>query len=113
MMHPALLRKRHRNAPIRFFLHTPFPSSALLRRLPWRAQLIEGLLGADVVAFHTTEYRDHFLRSCWRSRDDVVVEGTTVTAPDGRRVRAEVHPISIDARDYAERTSRDGVERYL
>jgi trehalose 6-phosphate synthase len=113
MLLPALLRARHRNAPIGFFLHTPFASSELWRRLPWRAQLIEGLLGADVVSFHTTEYRDHFLRSCWRSRDDVVVEGTTVTAPDGRRVRAEVHPISIDARDYAERTSRDGVEGYL
>ncbi len=113
MLLPALLRARHGGAPIGFFLHTPFASSELWRRLPWRAQLIEGLLGADVVSFHTTEYRDHFLRSCWRSRDDVVVEGTTVTAPDGRRVRAEVHPISIDARDYAERTSRDGVERYL
>ena len=113
MLLPGLLRARHRDAPIGFFLHTPFASSELWRRLPWRAQLIEGLLGADVVSFHTTEYRDHFLRSCWRSRDDVVVEGTTVTAPDGRRVRAEVHPISIDARDYAARTSHDDVERCL
>ena len=81
MLLPGLLRTRYPDAPIGYFLHTPFASSELWRRLPWRAQLIEGLLGADVVAFHTKEYRDHFLRSCWRSRDDVVVEGTTVVAP--------------------------------
>jgi trehalose 6-phosphate synthase len=113
MLLPGLLRARSPDAPIGYFLHTPFASSELWRRLPWRAQLIEGLLGADVVAFHTKEYRDHFLRSCWRSRDDVVVEGTTVVAPDGRTVRAEVHPISIDAGDYAARTSDEGVERCL
>jgi trehalose 6-phosphate synthase len=113
MLLPHLLRQRHRGARIGFFLHTPFPSSELWVRLPWRADLIEGLLGADVVAFHTSEYRDHFLRSCWRSRDDVRVEGTTVTTADGRRVRAEVHPISIDAGDFARRTADTGVDRCL
>ena len=113
MLLPHLLRQRHGTAPIGFFLHTPFPSSELWVRLPWREELIEGLLGADVVAFHTGEYRDHFLRSCWRSRGDVRVDGTTVTTPDGRRVRAEVHPISIDAGDFAERTAASGVDRCL
>jgi alpha,alpha-trehalose-phosphate synthase [UDP-forming] len=113
MLLPALLRERYPGRPIGFFLHTPFASSELWVRLPWRAQLIEGLLGADVVAFHTQEYRDHFLRSCWRSRDDVRVDGHEVVAPDGRRVRAEVHPISIDAADFAARTSRGGVDRCL
>jgi alpha,alpha-trehalose-phosphate synthase [UDP-forming] len=110
---PQLLRRRYPGRPIGFFLHTPFPSSELWVRLPWREELIEGLLGADVVAFHTVEYRDHFLRSCWRSRTDVRVEGHEVVAPDGRRVQAAVHPISIDARGLAARAVAAPADRCL
>jgi trehalose-6-phosphate synthase len=55
-----------------------------------------GLLGADVIAFHTDAYRENFVRTCARLRDDVRVEGKTIVVRD-RRVHTAAHPISIDA----------------
>ncbi|MQY78740.1 MAG: bifunctional alpha,alpha-trehalose-phosphate synthase (UDP-forming)/trehalose-phosphatase, partial [Bacteroidetes bacterium] len=47
------------------FLHIPFPSSEVFRNLPWRNEIIEGMLGADLIGFHTYDYESHFL-SCVR-----------------------------------------------
>lgn len=62
---PRLLRERAPEATVGFFLHIPFPSYELIRILPRRvrAYLLEGLLGADLVGFHTNEYNLHFLQS--------------------------------------------------
>ncbi len=61
MLVPALLRERLPDARIGFFLHVPFPSSEVFRILPWRQQILHGLLGADLVGFHTFSYLRHFL----------------------------------------------------
>ena len=50
---PAALRERRPDLRIGFFLHIPFPPTELFLQLPWRKQIIEGLLGADLVGFHT------------------------------------------------------------
>ena len=65
---PALLRRRVPDAAIGFFLHIPFPSFEVFRLLPraWRRELLEGMLGADLVGFHTYEYSQHFLQSVLR-----------------------------------------------
>lgn len=62
---PQLIRERHASATIGFFLHIPFPSYELLRLLPAKCRdyLLTGLLGADLVGFHTTDYTIHFLQS--------------------------------------------------
>lgn len=44
-----------------FFLHIPFPSFEVFRLLPWRRQILDGLLGADLIGFHTYDYVRHFL----------------------------------------------------
>ncbi|HEX3711554.1 MAG TPA: trehalose-6-phosphate synthase, partial [Trebonia sp.] len=69
----------------------------------WREQVLWGLLGADLVAFHTDEYRGNFLRSCQRQLGDsgLKVRGTSVVMPDGRVVATAAAPISIDAREFA------------
>ncbi len=113
MLLPELLRKSGSSARIRFFLHVPFPPSEVFARLPWRAQILEGLLGADVVSFHTTGYRDNFLRTCARLLDDVELSGTTVRTRDGRRIEVTAHPISIDAADFGTRAGSREVERAL
>ena len=58
---PALLRRARPQATIGFFLHIPFPSYELMRVLPWRTALLEGLLGADLIGFHIFGYMRHFL----------------------------------------------------
>ncbi len=58
---PAMLRAVRPDLRIGFFLHIPFPPSELFVQLPWRRQIIEGLLGADLVGFHTEGGASNFL----------------------------------------------------
>jgi trehalose 6-phosphate synthase/phosphatase len=64
MLLPSRLREQFPNAQIGFFLHIPFPSYEIFRLLPskWRAEILQGLLGADLVGFHTHDYVQHFLK---------------------------------------------------
>ena len=62
--------------PIGFFLHIPFPPPRSSRDSRGGGQILGGLLGADVVSFHTDSYRDNFVRACPALRDDVEAKGT-------------------------------------
>ena len=64
MLLPRLLRERIKDVNIGFFLHIPFPSYEIFRLLPrrWQAKILEGLLGADLIGFHTHDYTQHFLK---------------------------------------------------
>jgi trehalose 6-phosphate synthase/phosphatase len=66
---PSLLRERLPDATIGFFLHIPFPSFEVFRQLPtaWRRELLRGVMGADLIGFHTHDYVQHFLRSVFRT----------------------------------------------
>lgn len=68
MLVPKLLRQARPDLKIGFFLHIPFPSSEIFNILPklWRKEILEGILGSDVVGFHTQDYTHHFLRSVLR-----------------------------------------------
>ncbi len=66
MLIPKLIREKFRKACIGFFLHIPFPSYELFRTLPWRNELLEGVLGADLIGFHTYDYVRHFLSAVSR-----------------------------------------------
>jgi alpha,alpha-trehalose-phosphate synthase [UDP-forming] len=113
MLVPELLRQRvAEGVPIGFFLHVPFPPPEVFSRLPWREQTLRGLLGADVVSFHTEPYRDNFLRTCHRTCIDVAIDGTTIRH-HGRVIRTAVHPISIDAAELARQAVKPAVERHL
>ena len=97
MLVPQLIRNRRPEQPIGFFLHVPWPSPDIYARLPWREQVLRGLLGADVVGFHTDEYRGNFLRSCARQLGDSghrgarVVGGAAGRPRGGRGHRAHLH----------------------
>ncbi|MBN2464492.1 bifunctional alpha,alpha-trehalose-phosphate synthase (UDP-forming)/trehalose-phosphatase [candidate division WOR-3 bacterium] len=94
MLLPGFLRRRVPHATVGFFLHIPFPSFEVFRLLPWRRELLEGVLGADVVGFHNYDYTRHFL-SCARHilgfehRFDRV-------AIDSRSVAVDAFPMGID-----------------
>ena len=94
---PGLLRAARRRAQIGFFLHIPFPNPDLLRILPEREEILRGMLGADVVGFHTEDYRQNFA-ACLDDYPDVKrMDGNRVRV-DGRVVRLEVHPMGVDVR---------------
>jgi trehalose 6-phosphate synthase/phosphatase len=91
---PALLRQRLPEAALGFFLHIPFPSYELFRELPWREALLRGLLGADLVGFHTYDYTRHFLNSLLRG---LGLEQDFGQVPvDGRTVRVDTFPLGVD-----------------
>ncbi len=99
MLVPGMLRERLPHARIGFFLHIPFPSSEVFRVLPWRRQILEGLLGADLVGFHTFAYLRHFVSSLLHV-DGVEVDVDRVHL-DGRDVRLGAFPMGIDAGAFA------------
>jgi trehalose 6-phosphate synthase len=92
---PKMLRALRSDLRIGFFLHIPFPPAELYMRLPWRKQLMEGLLGADLVGFQRAGAAANFVRL---SRELLGLDTTRhhVTTADGRVVTAKHYPISID-----------------
>jgi trehalose 6-phosphate synthase/phosphatase len=63
---PQMLREMRPDISIGFFLHVPFPSSSVFRIIPKREELLQGMLGADYLAFHTHRYLQHFRTSILR-----------------------------------------------
>mgnify|MGYP001073356015 CR=1 FL=1 len=94
MLLPAMLREKVRN-PIGFFLHIPFPSFEMYRMFPResRAAILEGLLGADLIGFHTHDYAQYFLQSALRIIGKENHMGT-ITLPD-RVVKVATFPMGI------------------
>lgn len=66
MLLPAMLRENIQDINIGYFHHIPFPSYELFRVLPERAEILQGLLGADLVGFHTYDYMRHFISTVYR-----------------------------------------------
>jgi trehalose 6-phosphate synthase/phosphatase len=107
MLLPAMLRKRLPEAKIGFFLHIPFPATEIFRTLPWRAHILEGLLGADLIGFHTFAYSRHFATALLRV---LGIEALIDRVPyDGREVRIGVFPMGIDAATFRALAAEEGV----
>ncbi len=107
---PQMLRKQRPDLTIGFFLHIPFPPYELFSRLPWRGNIIEGLLGCDIVGFQRPTGAENFISG---ARHLLEVEHTTdpdavdqrardLVFHDGRTVRVGHFPISIDVGDFEE-----------
>lgn len=93
---PELLRKEIPELTIGFFLHIPFPSYEIFRLLPrrWQEDLLNGLLGADLIGFHTIDYASHFLQSVQLTLG--LDHDRHVLKNKDRLVKVDVFPISID-----------------
>jgi trehalose 6-phosphate synthase/phosphatase len=109
MLVPDMVRRRLPNAKVAFILQTPFPSSEFVRCLHRRKELLEGILGADVVAFQAEIYSHHFANSCARILN-VPTTDEQVEA-NGRRVRLMHLPTGIDIRKVSERAFTPSVDR--
>ena len=91
-----LLRSRMPDITIGFFLHIPFPSYEIFRLLPkkWQEQLLKGMLGADLIGFHTIDYASHFLQSALMLLG--LDSDRHILRHNNRLVKVDVFPISID-----------------
>ena len=107
---PAMLRGLRPDLRIGFFLHIPFPPGELFSQLPWRRQLLEGLLGADLVGFQRPGAAQNFVRLV-RQRVGHKTHRDTVYLPDGRKVAARAFPISIDSAGLEELARSEGVQK--
>jgi alpha,alpha-trehalose-phosphate synthase [UDP-forming] len=129
---PAFLRERRGDVHIGHFTHIPFPGYEIFAQLPWRRQVVEGLLGADMLGFQRQGDAANFLRACRRTAG-LTTRGSIVRVPDfipggaatavgprrpraasdaaagGRAVRAAAFPISIDSAALGEIARREDV----
>jgi trehalose 6-phosphate synthase len=106
---PGMLRELRPDLRIGFFLHIPFPPTELFVQLPWRRQILEGLLGADLVGFQRPGGAQNFVRLV-RQRVGHKTHRDLVYLPDGRTVEAAAFPISIDFDGLAELSRSEAVE---
>ncbi len=107
---PEMVRNKLPELSIGFFLHIPFPSYEMFRLLPWRRELLNGMLGSDLVGFHTYDDMRHFLSSVSRLAGYGYSTGQ-VNMPD-RKVMVDSFPMGIDYKKYAEAAaSPETIER--
>jgi len=108
---PALIRQVRADVSIGFFLHIPFPSHEMFRLIPWRTELLEGMLGADLIGFHTFDDVRHFLSSV--SRLVPVPISSNVILNGERTIVVESFPMGIDEQKYAELPSTKEVKEQV
>ncbi|OCH89277.1 trehalose 6-phosphate phosphatase [Obba rivulosa] len=112
LLTPQLLRAVLPEAAIGLFVHTPFPSSEIFRCLPRRKEILDGMLGANLICFQTYSYSRHFTSTCVR------VCGYEITSSGGIDVQGHVAaiaycPVGVDAERVAKDTLRPGIQPKL
>ena len=110
---PRMVREQRSDVRIGFFNHIPFPGYEIFAQLPWRRQVIDGLLGADLLGFQRRADAANFLRACRRAAG-LPTRGSAVRVIDAagaREVRAEAFPISIDSAALEEIARRETVRK--
>ena len=108
---PQYLRKLKPSATIGFFLHVPFPSSEIWRQLPMRAELLKGLLGADLIGFHDFSYLRHF-GSCVELLLGINPESYLVRYKE-RFISLGVFPVSIDTPSFSDISNSEKVKELV
>jgi len=111
MLLPNLLRKRIPDLSIGFFLHIPFPPTEIFRLLPWRREILEGLMGADLIGFHTYDYVRNFLDSILRLRGNENSLG--YVNYQNRIIKVDSFPMGIDFDRFSESTEQEQTKREI
>lgn len=111
MLLPSLIREGFPQSSVGFFLHIPFPSSEVFRILPWRKEVLEGLLGADLLGFHAYEYVRHFLSSVLRLLGYEHEFGAIQVG--NRIVKAESFPMGVDFQQFEELLEKPSIKNEI
>ncbi|WP_425562225.1 bifunctional alpha,alpha-trehalose-phosphate synthase (UDP-forming)/trehalose-phosphatase [Leifsonia kafniensis] len=110
---PRMLRDARPDLVIGFFNHIPFPPYGIYSQLPWRKQILDGLLGADLIGFQRVADAGNFSRAV-RRLFGYPTRGTAIDVPDtaqhSRRVIARHFPISIDSASFEELAKRPDIQ---
>lgn len=93
---PGLIRQALPDTTIGFFQHVPFPSYELFRLIPWRLEILEGMLGADLIGFHTFDDARYFVHSTRRLMSSLVSTSNEITYHD-RNILVDSFPMGIDS----------------
>lgn len=108
---PGMVRQKLPDARIGFFLHTAFPSSEVFRCLSTRKSLLDGMLGANLIAFQTDEYAQHFLQTCSRLLTiEATAEGVQL---DDHFVNVTSQPIGLNLEAIEEARKEPEVEEWI
>lgn len=112
MLMPEMVRNQAPDTTIGFFLHIPFPSYEIFRMLPtlWKKTILNGLLGADLIGFHTYDYMHHFIQSV-KMVLEVENNYNTITY-DNRIIKTDLFPIGIDFKKFQEHCNNSNVSAY-
>jgi len=111
MLLPGMIRERLPDATIGFFLHIPFPPFELFRLIPWRKEILLGLMGADLIGFHTIEYLNYFLNNIRRI---LGYEHEVMQIKAGNRlVKVDTFPMGIDYQKFAKDPKRPQVKKEI
>ncbi|MBN2455515.1 MAG: bifunctional alpha,alpha-trehalose-phosphate synthase (UDP-forming)/trehalose-phosphatase [Sedimentisphaerales bacterium] len=111
MLLPQMIREQLPDVQIGFFLHIPFPSFELFRLLPWRKEILKGLVGADVIGFHTYDYVRHFLSSTARIMG---IDHSMGLLTIGKKVtKVDAFPMGIDYERYSTAAKEPEVKKGL
>jgi trehalose 6-phosphate synthase/phosphatase len=112
MLVPALVRQRQRRSRISWFCHVPWPSQDLFKVLPWRHAILDGLLAADVLTFHTEAYARNFMR-CIEYLTSYAFDHATMTVKaNGRTVRVMAQPIGVPVDELQTLAADSSVEAF-
>ncbi|MFI2744123.1 bifunctional alpha,alpha-trehalose-phosphate synthase (UDP-forming)/trehalose-phosphatase [Zhouia sp. PK063] len=95
---PDLIKSKKPDTSIGFFLHIPFPSYEVFRTFPWREEILKGMLGADLIGFHTYDYERHFLSSVRRILR--LETSFNEISYDDRIVKVDSFPMGIDYKKF-------------
>jgi trehalose 6-phosphate synthase/phosphatase len=111
MLLPKLLRNKNANASIGFFLHIPFPSSEVFCLCPYRAEIIEGILGADLIGFHTHDYVHHFTETIRRVKGYEHSMGQITVG--NRIIKVDAFPMGIDYERFHEASNQLEIQKEI
>lgn len=109
MLLPNLLREHNPDLAISYFQHIPFPPDEVFRYIPWRDELLEGLLGADLIAFHTFTDANHFRSACVNLLD--LSYKNHCLHVGGRDIFIEVFPMGIDFEKFSNLSKSEQVQK--
>jgi len=114
MLVPKYLRDEKPDSNVGWFLHTPFPSAEVFRTLPWRQEIVESLLHANLLGFHVYDYLRHFLSSCVQLTSlEIQSHSVDATSIGGCIVTCATVPIGISPSEFTDALDRANVKQHI